>query len=724
MTRHFKKLTAFLLALSFVFAISGTIVPKKIHAQPAPQEKLGKCVWAKPESKVQQTRENITKDSCVALAKQDGATAAWFPNGENRAENASAASDDPGWWIEKVIKPSIGMVSGIVLGFVSLLTGLAGIILNGVIYHTIVNVKANYDKIEGINVAWKTIRDIGNMGFIFVLLYAAIRTILGIGKETQNLIVKIVVVAILINFSLFFTKVVIDISNVLALTFYEAIVPGAAATGFSISETGLSHAFTQYLKLTSLFGSTAELNLSVGGVITMGIMGSLLLLISAFVFFAVAIMFIIRFVVLIIVLILSPIAFLSFVLPEMKKYRDQWWGALSGQAFFAPIYFALTWISLKVLDGIMNGEKAVFGPAADFSAIGNLGATAGSSMINNTSAGVVATFINFAVVIALIIISLIIAKEWSGKAGPGVGKLTSWATGVAGGATLGVAGRFGRNTFGRVGTAIGDSEKLKERASQGGFGGAAARLALATGRKTGGAGFDLRSSFMGGQLDAGKGQKGGFTQVLKDKREKEKKFAESLGPSDMLIAEAERRKERATRGTEEWKEAAREVERLKGVDDKEALKRIKNDNLNANNDQGLTKEQAQDMLDADKALPTEARRYAKKGLKDFRKEQLVEAIEKSPTYKVATTVQPITDKTPKWLRWTGTRAIPNLIKAKNRAAIAEIRKDKKPVKDQLEAILRDAGDLPPEDAGGAAGGGAPPPAAGDGGPAPAPAPAP
>ena len=33
---------------------------------------------------------------------------------------------------------------------------------------------------------------------------------------------------------------------------------------------------------------------------------------------------------------------------------------------------------------------------------------------------------------------------------------------------------------------------------EGGVGGMAARLALATGRKTGGASFDLRSSFMGG----------------------------------------------------------------------------------------------------------------------------------------------------------------------------------------------------------------------------------
>src|SRR3989344_1416303 len=103
----------------------------------------------------------------------------------------------------------------------SLLTGLAGIILNAVIYYTIVDIANNYSRITTINEAWSVIRDLANMSFIFVLLYAAIKTILGTGSDTKNLIVKIIVVAILINFSLFFTKVVIDASNVLAIAFYD-----------------------------------------------------------------------------------------------------------------------------------------------------------------------------------------------------------------------------------------------------------------------------------------------------------------------------------------------------------------------------------------------------------------------------------------------------------------------------------------------------------------------
>src|SRR3990167_8825311 len=89
---------------------------------------------------------------------------------------------------------------GMVLKFVGLLTGLAGVVLNGVIYYTVVEISNNYADIPAINAGWRTIRDVANMGFIFILLYAAIKTILGMGSETKKLVVSVIIVAILINF--------------------------------------------------------------------------------------------------------------------------------------------------------------------------------------------------------------------------------------------------------------------------------------------------------------------------------------------------------------------------------------------------------------------------------------------------------------------------------------------------------------------------------------------
>lgn len=74
-----------------------------------------------------------------------------------------------------------------------------------------------------VSAAWAVVRDLSNIFFILILLYIAIQTILGLGHETKKMIVKVVIMALLINFSMFFTKVVIDTSNILALIFYNKI---------------------------------------------------------------------------------------------------------------------------------------------------------------------------------------------------------------------------------------------------------------------------------------------------------------------------------------------------------------------------------------------------------------------------------------------------------------------------------------------------------------------
>ena len=80
--------------------------------------------------------------------------------------------------------------------------------------------------IENIGVVeqgYKIILNVANMIFIFLLLYIAIKTILGDGGDMKKLLTNIIVVALMINFSLFMTKVIIDASNIVAMGFYNAI---------------------------------------------------------------------------------------------------------------------------------------------------------------------------------------------------------------------------------------------------------------------------------------------------------------------------------------------------------------------------------------------------------------------------------------------------------------------------------------------------------------------
>ncbi len=441
----------------------------------------------------------------------------------------------------QIMEIVVPFMVGITLKFVALLTGLAGYLLNGVVYHTIVNVSDNYRNLKPIKEAWGVLRDLANMSFIFVLLYAGIRTILGQEKNSQEVIKNVIIAAVLMNFSLFLTGMVIDISNVFALTFYDAIAPGVAAEGFNF-QTGLSSAFTQYLSIQTLYQVVD--NIDINGIITTGLMGSVLLIVAAFTFFATAILFIIRYVVLILVLILSPVYFVALALPKgtgIDTYKNQWLNALTGQAFFAPIYFLLTWIAVQVMGGVMTALQK--SGAMDSTNAG----LAGLSIGNIPSSGSVLMFINFSIVITLIITALTVSKQWADKAGGGIGNLTKWATGVAGGATMGMAARLGRSTIGAGASRAAQSESFQRFAGRS----VAGQFALNQTRKAAGASYDFRASRAGDITlkDAGAGQakQGGYEAKLQEKLAKRDKFAQTLSPTTSVAGRPSARESYATR---------------------------------------------------------------------------------------------------------------------------------------------------------------------------------
>ena len=62
---------------------------------------------------------------------------------------------------------------------------------------------------SGINTVWILIRNICNITFIFILLWTAIQTITGIASaNTKKMIANVVIAALLINFSLFITRII------------------------------------------------------------------------------------------------------------------------------------------------------------------------------------------------------------------------------------------------------------------------------------------------------------------------------------------------------------------------------------------------------------------------------------------------------------------------------------------------------------------------------------
>ena len=71
---------------------------------------------------------------------------------------------------------------------------------------------------------WTLVRDLLNLVFIFILLFAAISTILQYGGfEIKKVLPSLIVVALLVNFSMMIAKMVIDASHIFAWEFYNQI---------------------------------------------------------------------------------------------------------------------------------------------------------------------------------------------------------------------------------------------------------------------------------------------------------------------------------------------------------------------------------------------------------------------------------------------------------------------------------------------------------------------
>lgn len=447
------------------------------------------------------------------------------------------------------ILTSIQEVTYWILQIMSLFIWLAGSILDKVLSFTIIEFKDNIDRMQGIQVAWILVRDLMNLGFVFLLLYQGLRMILGRSNNAKNVIFGIVLASILINFSLFMTKVIIDASNVVTIGFYNAIVEGSQVTEISSTSNtetkgrelkeGLSGAYVNALGVNSFYSKDSlppqTPNNQINLIIIM-LAGSILFLMVSVIFLAMAIMFLIRYAVLIVLMMLSPLAVMGIAIPQIQSLQKKWWDALLGQSLFGPAYMIMTWIILTLI------SSQGFNPLANQNANW-------TKLFIGGEADSVGLIINFIVIIVLTIMSLTIAKQQADKGGVKMSQWTTKATTFAGGVALGGTAALGRNTVGASADRLAQSRKFQEWAGRSRLG----EGLLKTTRGVASGSFDVRRSRAGEAVtkatgvDLGHGipwnQKageGGFTKTHQDKTEKREKFGKSLGTDAAKEMYAER----------------------------------------------------------------------------------------------------------------------------------------------------------------------------------------
>lgn len=281
-----------------------------------------------------------------------------------------------------------------------------------------------------INLGWVIVRDICNIFFIFILIYISLGTIVkGTSFGTKDLLTKVIIAALLINFSLFVTKAVIDVSNVFGLWLYGGITKTLTVNSAVGGQTSLSGLIASRLEILQFGASNAKANQNVSAPISTDpsksfvgrIIRLAIVLIATYIFFYTSVLFLARSITLLFLMVFSPIGFMGGVLPQIKEYADDWKKELTTAAMFPVVYLLMLYISLQFINSL-ELLKNSFPEAA-----------------KNNGDFTIAQYFQYFIIIFMLQACLNIAKKNSGKLGSTMGGLADTIGKFAVNAGVGIA---------------------------------------------------------------------------------------------------------------------------------------------------------------------------------------------------------------------------------------------------------------------------------------------
>lgn len=265
---------------------------------------------------------------------------------------------------------------------------------------------------------WAAVRDLGNIFIIGLFVFIAISIILGLQEYGQKkLIARVIIVAILINFSFLFTHIAINTSNLFASQIVaskaQLLQPGSAGSlplaGNVSASGGIAATFLKFAGAETLgdtwdaLSRVAENNQSGWVALLHGLVVFALLGLAAVVLFYGAFLLLARGIILLFLLMTSAFAFATYLSPTLaesdygfKGWKDQ----LLRNVILAPAMMIFLWAALSLANQI--GDKS-----------GTLG-----SLISNPQgqAGIGALFSYF-MIIGLLFGALKLSSSLSGATG-------------------------------------------------------------------------------------------------------------------------------------------------------------------------------------------------------------------------------------------------------------------------------------------------------------------
>lgn len=207
-----------------------------------------------------------------------------------------------------------------------------------------------------VQAAWGIMRNIANGAFIIMFLAIIISQLTGFGISNygiKKMLPRLIVAAILVNVSIYVCQIAVDLSNILGYGLRAGIggIGDEITRANEIFQSGQGRGTWGGFALTVLAAGTA-------GILALAVLIGAL--VSGLVVMAtIAVLLIARKALIVILIVISPLAFVAFLLPNTEKFFSKW------RSIFVGLLMVFPTIGLLFGGGILAGAIVKAGGGND-----------------------------------------------------------------------------------------------------------------------------------------------------------------------------------------------------------------------------------------------------------------------------------------------------------------------------------------------------------------------
>ena len=304
-------------------------------------------------------KSDPSKDGCKDLAGNNASEEEDGANGEMAAcfQNAGAL----GWIICPLIYTLRDAAQGIFSGFIEPLLR---------VHDSIIGELSKNDNTSTMYQAWSTFRNIGNILFVIALLFVIFSQVTGIGIDNygiKRILPKLIVTAIIVNFSYIICGLLVDLSNIIGDSIKNIFESVEFTAGDKPSDGLGPVGIITFLVTAISAGAAAGAGITVAGSI-IGAGGLLTILVPILTFLASAViagffamlMLGARQALVIIMIVISPVAFVLYAIPNTNPIFKKWFTLFRGLLMLYPVYCFMVGAGFMASKLIINGSNEFY----------------------------------------------------------------------------------------------------------------------------------------------------------------------------------------------------------------------------------------------------------------------------------------------------------------------------------------------------------------------------